>query len=365
MNLISTLIFTCFCAYTALVGHRAAPLSGRQALDVLLTGALFTLPYLFMPLLNRTFTGRFSSRNTITFSQLALFLLMGAGAGVFCAVANGTAEKAVIGGLFCLVFLSGMICAVYRSALRVYIAETLPKKLLPGAGAVTESSTFAGIMAGVTGAAVAAGLDFHRGAAGVVLMGLAFISLSLATRLRPTLPPLPGGTPGTWFAVIRQEARGRELLLTGVGESYLFGTIIFAASLAVQYVSLNPGFLLKDPALEYAVMVAPLAGAGGGVILGACLCRNNAETGLVPPASLMMALASLGIGVLPLVKDEVIEGCFLGVLLLLLGFFAGIALVPLQAYQKFFVRKELRSSFFAWFYLPFGVILLGAKNLIN
>ena len=364
MNLISTLIFTSFCAYSALVGHRAAPLWGRQALDVLLTGALFTLPYLFMPFLNRIFTGRFSSRNTITFSQLALFLLMGAGTGVLFALSGGTANKVLPAVLLGMVFLSGMICAAYRSALRIYIAETFPRKLLPGAGAVTESTTFAGIMAGVTGAAIAAGLEFHRGAAGVVLMGLAFISLSLATRLRPTLPPLPGGRisgmPGTWLAVIRQEERGRELLLTGIGESYLFGTIIFAASLAVQYVSLNAGFLLKDPALEYAVMVAPLAGAGCGVILGACLCRNNAETGLVPPASLMMSLTSLGIGLLPLVKDEVIESCFLGVLLLLLGFFAGIALVPLQAYQKFFVRKELRSAFFAWFYLPFGIILLGA-----
>ena len=79
VNLLSTLITTCFCSYTALFGHRVVPLFGRQAVDMLLTGALFTLPYLFMPFLTRYFTSRFSSRNTITFSQLALFLLMGTG----------------------------------------------------------------------------------------------------------------------------------------------------------------------------------------------------------------------------------------------------------------------------------------------
>ena len=82
VNMLATLVAGCFCAYVALVSHRESPVFSRQALDMLLTGALFTLPYLFMPLLIRYFTTRFSSRNTITFSLLAQFLLMAAGAVV-------------------------------------------------------------------------------------------------------------------------------------------------------------------------------------------------------------------------------------------------------------------------------------------
>ncbi len=362
VNLLSTLITTCFCTYTALVGHRVVPLFGRQAVDMLLTGALFTLPYLFMPFLTRYFTSRFSSRNTITFSQLALFLLMGTGTTLLFLVPESGLTLPWITLLLAMVVLSGMICAAYRSAQRIYIAETIEKSSLPLAGAVTESTTFAGIIVGVTGAAAATELHFPPGATGIFLLGLAFISLSAATRLRPTLAPLPklrfSGLPKTWLAVIRREERGRELLLTGIGESYLFGSIIFAASLAVQYITLSRG--VASPVLEYAVMTAPLAGAAAGFILGAGLCRHNAEIGLVPPAALMMTLCSFAIGLLPFFKDEIIESCLLGMLLLLFGFFAGIALIPLQSYQKFFVRKELRSAFFSWFYLPFGIILLTA-----
>ena len=191
MNFTSTLITTSFCAYVALVGHREAPVFERQALHTLLTGAFLVLPYFFMPFFIRYFTTRFSSRNTITFSLLAYFLLMGAGAVVLALVAGGGIAFSGVIILTGMVLLAGMIFSTYRAALRIYIAETVPKNLLPRAGAVTESTTFAGIIAGAVGAAVAAELGFSRGGAGVWLMGLAFISLSVATRLRPTLAPLP------------------------------------------------------------------------------------------------------------------------------------------------------------------------------
>ena len=367
MNFTGTLITTCFCAYVAMVGDREAPLFGRQALNMLLTGALFTFPYLFMPSLIRYFTSRFSSRNTITFSLLAEFLLMGAGGAVLALVTGGRIARPGVVLLLLMVVLSGMIFAAYRAALRIYVAETVSKSMLPHAGAVTESTTFAGIIAGVVSAAVAAELGFSRWGAGIFLTGLSFMSLSAATRLRPTLAPLPrlrfSGLPGTWLAVIRKEERGRELLLTGIGESYVFGAIIFSASLAVWYVTGISGIHLGDITREYAIIAAPLAGACGGFIIGAGLCRNNAEIGLVPPASLMMTLSTFCIGLLPLFKDDIIETWLLGGLLLIFGFFSGIVLIPLQTYQKFFVRQELRSPFFSWFYLPFGAVLLSAVAL--
>ncbi|MBO5790857.1 MAG: hypothetical protein J6S54_00115, partial [Lentisphaeria bacterium] len=356
MNFTSTLITTCFCAYVSMIGDREAPLLGRQALNMLLAGALFILPYFFMPFLIRYFTSRFSSRNTITFSLLAEFLLMGAGGMVLALVTGGKMALSGIVLLLLMVVLSGMIFASYRAALRIYIAETVAKNMLPRAGAVTESTTFAGIIAGVFSAAAAADLGFSKWGAGIFLTGLAFMSLSVATRLRPTLAPLPklrfSSLPRTWLAVIRREERGRELLLTGIGESYVFGAVIFAAALAVRYVTGVSGIHLNDLTSECAVIAAPLAGACGGFIIGAGLCRNNAEIGIVPPASLMMTLSTFCMGLLPLFKDEIIETWLLGVLLLIFGFFSGIALIPLQTYQKFFVRQELRSAFFSWFYLP-------------
>lgn len=367
MNFTSTLITTSFCAYVALVGHREAPFFERQALNTLLTGALVILPYFFMPFFIRYFTTRHSSRNTITFSLLADFLLMGAGAVVLALVTGGKIALSGVILLMLMVILSGVIFSTYRAALRIYIAETVSKNMLPRAGAVTECTTFAGILAGAAGAAAAAELDVSRGGAGLCLTGLAFMSLSVATRLRPTLAPLPklrfSGLPRTWLAVIRREERGRELLLSGIGETYIFGAIIFAVSLAIQYVSRNSGIDTGHIVRDISVIGAPLAGACGGALIGAGLCRNNAEIGLVPPASLMMTLSTFCIGLLPLFKDDIIETGLLGVLLLIFGFFAGIVLIPLQAYQKYFVPSELRSAFFSWYCLPFGVMLLAAVGL--
>ena len=125
---------------------------------MLLTGALFTLPYLFMPLLIRYFTTRFSSRNTITFSLLAQFLLMGAGTVVLALVTGGSIAFPGVILLLIMVILAGMIYSSYRSALRIYIAETVAKNRFPRAGAVTEGTTWAGIIAGVAGAGIAAEL---------------------------------------------------------------------------------------------------------------------------------------------------------------------------------------------------------------
>ena len=77
----------------------------------------------------------------------------------------------------------------------------------------------------------------------------------------------------------------------------------------------------------------------------------------------MMTLSTFCIGLLPLFKDDIIETWLLGGLLLIFGFFAGMVLIPLQTYQKYFVRGELRSAFFSWFCLPFGTVMLLAVVL--
>ncbi|MBR2372762.1 MAG: AMP-binding protein, partial [Lentisphaeria bacterium] len=367
VNFLSSLVTACFCAYAALAEHRGSPVFNRQAMNMLLAGALFTLPHLFMPPVTRYLTTRFSSRNNITFALLTNFVLMTAGITVFALTIGVKIALPGIMMLMGMVMLCGMDYTVYRTALRIYVAETVPKAMLPVAGAVTECSTFAGVVAGVIAAGLAAELEISPAGAGVCLTGLSFMALSAATQLKPTLAPFPrlrfSGLPKTWLAVIRKEEHGLELMLTGIGESYIIGAIIFAASLAIQYVSFTFGLHIGDMAREYTIMGAPLAGACGGIILGASLCRKNAEIGLVPPASLMMTLSTFCIGLLPLIKDDIIETWSLGILLLIFGFFAGIVLIPLQAYQKYFVPEDLRSSFFAWFCFPFGLVVIAAIGL--
>ncbi|MBO5724385.1 MAG: AMP-binding protein, partial [Lentisphaeria bacterium] len=105
----------------------------------------------------------------------------------------------------------------------------------------------------------------------------------------------------------------------------------------------------------YLILPSVVTGCAAGCLVGGVLCKGEVELGLVPPAAFMLIVLELLVGTLPFYSDLYIESGLLMLLLAGVGFFSGIILIPVQAYQKYFVRKELRSAFFSWFYLPFGM----------
>jgi len=355
-----------FCSYAALLIHHFNPLFEKQSYHVLLVFAIYTLPMLFTCIPVHYLTTRFSCRNVITFSRAfeALFLIPGT---VFIALLPSMHSFP----LLLVVLLMGIEYAMYRPALKGYTAGVVSKAALPWASAVTEATTFLGIGLGAGSAVFVFSLNLNFGGptwtAGAFSFLLAFSSLVIAMGLNPDLPLRRNlkfkEMPREWLETLRRQPRCRELVLTGIGESYVFAAMILVAAMSVQYIGIN--FRGMEISKMHLYLIMPSAVIGGviGCVLGGWFSKGNVEIGLVPPSSLSMTVLALLVGMLPYYADLYIESGLLAILLFGFGLFAGITLVPMQAYQEYFVKRELRPAFFAWFYFPFGLGLLAAIGL--
>lgn len=356
-----------FCSFAALLLHQVHPVFDKLGYDVLLIYALFSLPLLFTGIPEHYLTTRYSCRNVIAFARASEFLTMLAGTAVIWLAPTVSHPLP----LLIIVLLMGVEYAMYRPALKCYSAEMIRKSALPWASAATEGTTFFGIsLGGMLALATFTLVQEYHGPlwpAGLLAAACSFYSLILASRLNPDLPLRHDlkfrDLPRAWLDSLRKQPRYRELVLTGIGESYVFGSMILVAAMTVHYIGTQFTDLPGSQLQLYLLMPSAVLGCMAGCLIGGWRCKENVEIGLVPPATTAMALLSFLVGTLPYYADVYIESGLLFLLLAGIGFFAGIILVPMQTYQEYFVRKELRPAFFAWFYLPFGVGLLCAMGL--
>ncbi|MDD3886033.1 MAG: MFS transporter [Victivallaceae bacterium] len=358
LNLISSFNPVFFCTVAALLIYRDMPIFERQALNVLLVAALYTTPFLLTGALAQYLNTRFSVRNVVLFTKAAEVVV--ALAGVICLMSPDSGIDAVV--LLAASVGFGFIYSIYRPALKIYTAATTPAEKLPLICAVTESATFFGIVAGVVLAVVSVTVNPVNWLDGLLIAALAALSIEFAARLEPVKQfkrdLRAADLPRQWYRHLQEQPRYRELVLTGIGESYVFTSIIFISSMAIQYITLHCSNGANDSIYLYSIMGSPAIGAALGCLAGGGLSRRGVEIGLVPPVTLGMMASALLIGVLPLYSDVFIESGLLAILLFAYGFFAGVGLVPMQAYQKRFLKPELAPAFFSWFYMPLGIGIL-------
>ena len=338
------------------------PIFGRQALNVLFVAAIYTSPLLVTGVLAHYLNTRFSTRNVIVFGKAVEILLAALGAAVF-RIPGET-------GVCFMLAIAGMMGAeysIYRPALKMFTAERNSIHELSRAGAAVESTTFAGIVSGTVTAVLVFNLSelcHERPEFGALLIVLtAIYALLLSRRIGVNLPAKRmvsfSELPHRWLDSLRLQPRYRELVLTGMSECYIFGSVILMSALSTQYIDINfgNGGLTSDLHL-YSILGSTAVGAAAGCLWGAWRSRRTVEIGLVPPATLAMTVTSLLVSVLPYYSDVYIESGLLSLLLFIFGFSAGSMLIPVQAYQARFVKKNLRPAFFSWFYFPFGLAIL-------
>ena len=363
-NFLSTLNPAFFGTFAALLIYHSNPIFQGLAHNIFFVFALYAVPLLFTGVPEHFLTTKYSRRNVITFSRF--FEAITGFFSIFILFFYPGIGRI---GLLCVVVVMGIEYAMYRPALKGYAAEKLPKHLLSWSCAITESTTFFGIVAGAWLGILAIYVVNHFGsplfAAGCFSFAIASYSLLLATRLDPDLARQPNvkfsEIPRQWLDTLRKQPRYRELVITGIGESYIFGMMIFVAAVIVQYSAIH----LENFSRPHICILIPSAavGCGLGCLLAGYLSRANVELGIVPPSVLAMMIFSLLVGALPCYADFYMETMLLGGEFFLFGIFAGLMLVPVQAYQLFFVKRSLQPAFFAWFYLPFGVGILLAITL--
>lgn len=367
VNFLSAFTPAFFCTFSAMAIHHVLPVFPWMSTDILLTFGIFTLPMLFSPIPVHYLTMRFPKRNVVVFSRFFEVLLMLAGTFAL----NGLSPVKGFSGpgvlpLFGTVLFMGAGYAVFRPALKIYLAQELEKKALPRCSALTESTTCFGISFGGMMAlalfTLSSEYSIAFGYAGLLGTVLSAYSMILSSRLPPdpvkTTPLSFRDLPREWLKTLQQQPRYRELVLTGLGESLVYMNLIFTAALSIHYIGTNYKEALFSALDLYLILPSVVTGCAVGCLTGGILCKEEVELGVVPPAAFLLITLELLVGTLPYYSDLYIESGLLMILLAGTGFFSGILLAPVQAYQKYFVKKELRCAFFAWFYLPFGLGIL-------
>ena len=366
VNFLSSFNPALFCSFAALLIYHVNPIFGKLSYHVLLVFAVLALPMVLAGAPVQYLTARYSCRNVVILSRAAEMITMLLGALTILLNIRPAVPLLII------VLLLGIEYTFYRPALKCYTAGMVRKAALPWASAATEAAGFLGIsFGGIIALATFMIAREYSGAfwpIGLYGASVSLYSLILATRLNPDLPVNPKlkilELPGAWLETFRKQARFRELVLTGIGESYVFGALILIASMTVRYIGTQFASLDEGAQLHlFLLMPSAVIGCMAGCIVGGWLSRGNVEIGLVPPSSLAMALLCFLVGTLPYYSDMYIESGLLFLLLAGIGFFSGIILVPMQAYQKYFVNREQRPAYFAWFYVPFGLGLICAMVL--
>ena len=377
MNFLSSFNPALFCTFSALLVYNQCPVFDRLSYHVLLVFALLALPMVFAGAPVQYWTTRYSCRNVVIISRAAEMATMLLGTLAILLIGrlswwgSGSAMALHSIPLLIIILLLGVEYTVYRPALKCYTAEIVQRNHLPWASAGTEAAGFLGISSGgVIALATFMIAKNNHGAfwpVGIYGAVVSFYSLILATRLDPDHAVNPKlkimELPGAWLETFRKQARFRELVLTGIGESYVFGSLILVASMTVRYIGTQFGVFQGEPVYLFLLLPATVLGSLAGCLVGAWRSRGNVEIGLVPPAAMAMTILYFLIGTLPYYSDMYIESGLLFLLLTGIGFFSGLTLVPVQAYQQYFVNRDQRPAYFAWFYVPFGLGLIGAMAL--
>ena len=356
-----------FCTLAALYINLHHPIFHRQALNVLFIAAVYTAPLLVTGVLAHYLNTRFATRNVIVFCKAIEMLLAAFGVLAF--------RLPAIPGVTLLLAAAAMLGAeysIYRPALKIYTAERNNIHDLARASAAVECTTFAGIVLGTVSAVLifkVSELCHERPWTGASLTILiAFYSLLLSRRIDVNLPAKKlvhfSELPRRWLDSFRLQPRCRELVLTGMSECYIFGSVILMSALSIQYIDVNfvNGNATSDFHL-YPILGSTAVGAALGCLCGAWRSHKTVEIGLIPPATLAMTATALLVTALPYYSDVYIETGLLALLLFIFGFFAGTMLIPVQAYQERFVKQDLRPAFFSWFYFPFGLAILLAIGI--
>ncbi len=359
MNFFSSFNPVYFCTIVSLLLFRNAPLFKQHALNVLVLSACYTLPWLCSSAASSGFLARFSSRNVMFYSR-AIEIFIAAASTVLIGLVDITGYIP----LFAIAVLMGLNLSIYRPALKVYTAKTANLRCLAKICSATECATLSGITLGAI-AGIAA-VQCHLPAS--IALGLAMIPAAAALLFSSRLESIPA--PKADKDELKLELkiklpkglvklqRYRELVMTGVGECYVFAALILISCIAVQYLGLHFTGVTDNIYLQYLLMATPLIGALFGIISSGYRSRGKVEIGIVPTGIILMTFSSLAVGLLPFAGDRYAEGSFLVILLFIFGFATGSILIPLQCYQEYFIKKEFAPRFFSWFYLPFSGGLL-------
>ena len=309
--------------------------------SAILVGAIFAVPFIVFSTPAGYLADRFSKRNVTIATKIVELIIT---ALVAFAIARNNLTLAIVAGL-----LLRSEAAIFGPSKYGLLPELLRESRLSWGNGILQLAMFTAMVAGTWSGSRIADRFYHEQIwLGVVLFGLAAIGL-LASFFIPKVPAADTTREFPWnpFRELRDRLadvrRDRALLLSVLGVAYVYflGTI-FQFNVIIygtRRLGLTEG--------HSAYYLAPFALAvGAGSLLAGYLSNNKIEYGLVP-------LGAIGVtfGIGSLAWSPLNTHSF-AVRLAIVGFFAGIFILPLSAMVQHRPEERRRGA------------VLGTTNLI-
>jgi acyl-[acyl-carrier-protein]-phospholipid O-acyltransferase/long-chain-fatty-acid--[acyl-carrier-protein] ligase len=281
---------------------------------------LFSVPFLIFSMPGGWLADRFSKRQvTIWTKVLELFSMIVATVGLATHMLPLT--------LLALTMVAAQ-AALFGPSKYGLLPELLPAGRLSWGNGVIELGTFLAIIVGtVSGAAMAEHFGGHEVYAGYALMGLSLAGLVSSLGIERVKPAAPEKqfrvniVADLWqqIGLIRQD---RPLFLAVLGNAYFW----FLGSLLFSTIVVYGPDVLHVKQTQTGYLNAALAiGIGVGSMVAGLMSRGKIELGLIPMGSIGMTITGLLLGAM----HHGLVGS--AVMLAILGFFAGLYAVPVNA----------------------------------
>jgi len=326
-------------AYKFIVTYTAFKLAASEAegnQNVSIVTALFTIPFLLFSMSGGFLADRYSKRSVTLGTKLAEIAIMLA-ATMALWFHNIPAAMA-------LVFFTGAQAAFFGPSKYGLLPELLDESNLSWGNGILEMTTFVSIILGdVVGSFLWEGFHDNLYIAGGILVGLAIAGTAISFRITP-VPPANAEARhrinflGEVFHYLAIAKKDRILWLAVLGSTYFW----FLGILLLTNVLIYGSQTLHLHATPIAILKAALClGIGLGSFMAGHLSGHKIEYGLIPLG---------GVGVTVFLLALALPGWSFAqslLLLVLLGFFSGFFIVPINALLQQRPDPKIKGSFLA------------------
>ncbi|MBI5407084.1 MAG: MFS transporter [Nitrospirae bacterium] len=318
-----------------------------------LAGALFILPFFLFSGYAGHLADVFNKRSVLIVTKSFEIIAMSLGLFAFL---SGRIEL-----MLGVLFLMALQAAFFSPAKYGILPEMLPYKDLSRANGLLEMSTFLAIILGTSLGSVVFGVWKGR----VELMGLAVIMIAIAGTVTSfgisRVPPSGAVKPfqiNPWAEIaigLKRLYKEKPLWLTVIGISYFW----FLGALLHMNILLLGKEVMRLDDQWIGILVAFLAvGIGVGSLVAGRLSGDNIEPGLIPFGSIGMGVFSV------LLSYGAASYTLTAAALVLIGFSAGLFIVPLNAFlQRESGHQEKGRLIAANNFLNTGGVLLASGVL--
>jgi acyl-[acyl-carrier-protein]-phospholipid O-acyltransferase / long-chain-fatty-acid--[acyl-carrier-protein] ligase len=247
-------------------------------------------------------------------------------------------------GLYAILFLMGTHSAFFAPSKYGIVPELVNADQLSKANGLMESFTYLAIIFGTVGASLLVeATQANYTASASCSIGIAVTGLIMGLQIKKTAAARPSSRFSLSFISSMKESLSqirsdRELLLAVLGTSYL---LLLAAFTQINLIPYGMQVLgLTQERSGYLFLVAAL-GIGTGSLLAGKLSGRFVEFGVVPLGAIGLTAAAVALQAVPSLFSLIFFVIFI------LGFSAGLFIVPLQAFIQLSSPKDKRGEILA------------------